>query len=194
MPGRQRPAGGKAVSNVNIETQQPLIEKILSIWKERIGDDYPGYRGHVYRMFNFCLALRSCTEEEKTKLAVAACFHDIGLWSDHTIDYIPPSVSQAKQHLSSTGLEAWSEEIGLMVEMHHKVRSYRDERFPLVELFRKGDLVDLSLGAFTFGLPRSFIRQVKRTIPNQGFHKTLLRYAKKWFSRHPLSPPPFVKW
>jgi len=25
-------------------------------------------------MFNFCLALRECTEDEKKKIAIAACF------------------------------------------------------------------------------------------------------------------------
>ena len=179
---------------MNIETQNDLIEEILTAWKDRIGADYLCYKGHVYRMFNFCLALHPCTEEEKTKLAIAACFHDIGLWSDHTVDYIPPSVVQAKLYLSSSGFEAWSEEIGLMIEMHHKVRTYKDARYPLVELFRKGDLIDFSLGIFTFGLPRSYIRQVKNTIPNNGFHKFLMRCARDWFLAHPFSPPPFMKW
>ena len=156
---------------MGIETSHPLIEEILSVWKDRIGDDYLGYRGHVYRMFNFCLALRPSTEEEKTKLAIAACFHDIGLWSDDTVDYIPPSVAQVKKYLSDARLEAWSEEVGLMVEMHHKVRAYRDERYPLVELFRKGDLVDFSLGVFTFGLPRSYVKR------RQGNH------TKQWISQ-----------
>jgi len=75
---------------MDIETSNDLIEEILATWKDRIGDDYPGYRGHIYRMFNFCQALRLCSEEEKTKLAIAACHHDIGLWSAHTVDYIPP--------------------------------------------------------------------------------------------------------
>ena len=115
-----------------IETNHPLIEEILSEWKTRIGDEYVGYGGHVYRMFNFCLALSQCSEEEKTKLAIAACFHDIGLWSDQTVDYISPSIVQAKRYLTKTGQEAWSEEIGLMIEWHHKVRRYKDDRFPLV--------------------------------------------------------------
>ncbi|MGV2388825.1 MAG UNVERIFIED_CONTAM: hypothetical protein LVR29_12755 [Microcystis novacekii LVE1205-3] len=42
-----------------------------------------------------------------------------------------------------------------MVEMHHKVRTYKTDRYPLVELFRRGDLVDFSLGFFKFGIPRS---------------------------------------
>ena len=179
---------------MKIVTTHDLIEKILSEWKDLIGEDYPGYRGHVYRMFNFCLALRPCNEEEQTKLAIAASFHDIGLWSDHTVDYIPPSVFQVKQYLASNGLETWSEEIGLMVEFHHKIRPFPDNSYPLVELFRKGDLVDFSLGVFSFQIPRSYIKEVKTTIPNNGFHKFLMKGAKDWFSKHPFSPPPFMKW
>ena len=146
----------------------------------------PRYRSYV--------APRSRSEEEKTKLAIAACFHDIGLWSDQTVDYIPPSIAQAKQYLTETGREAWSEEIGLMIEWHHKVRRYRDDRFPLVEVFRKGDLVDFSLGIFKCGLSKSYLDEVKAGIPNAGFHRFLIKGAKQWFSEHPLRPPPFIKW
>lgn len=179
---------------MNIETKNDFIEEIFATWKDRIGDDYPGYRGHVYRMFNFCLALGSCTEEEKTKLAIAACFHDIGLWSAHTVDYIPPSVSEAKKYLLETGRQEWSEEIGLMIEMHHKVRTYKTHRYPLVERFRKGDLVDFSLGLFKFGISPAFVREVKKAIPNNGFHRFLMKGAREWFAKHPFSPPPFMKW
>ena len=119
-------------------------------------------------------ALRQCSEDEETKLAIAACFHDIGLWSDQTVDYIPPSIVQAKRYLTETGQDDWSEEIGLMIEWHHKVRRYRDDQFPLVEVFRKGDLVDLSLGFFKCGLPKSFVNEVKARIPNAGFHRFLM--------------------
>ena len=89
-----------------VERQNPLIESILSDWRERIGGDYAGYRGHVYRMFNYCLALHPASDEEKTKLAIAACFHDIGLWSDHTVDYLAPSVVQAENYFAETGRKA----------------------------------------------------------------------------------------
>ncbi len=164
---------------MDIETKNDLIEEILAAWKDRIGDDYLGYRGHVYRMFNFCLALHSCTEEEKTKLAIAACFHDLGLWSAHTVDYIPPSVSEVKRYLSETGQQEWSEEIGLMVEMHHKVRTYKTDRYPLVELFRRGDLVDFSLGFFKFGIPPAYVSEVKKAIPNKYLGKINYILASK---------------
>lgn len=177
-----------------IITHDPLIEAILADWQSVIGDDYLGYRGHVYRMFNFCLALRSCSVEEKTKLAIAACFHDLGLWSDQTTDYIPPSITQLQRYCTAHHLEAWTEELSLMVEMHHKVLPDRGDRSPLVELFRRGDLVDFSRGIFTSGLPRSQIRQVQAKIANHGFHRFLLRGAVDWFKQHPFSPPPFMRW
>lgn len=179
---------------MNIARQHALIEEILEAWQERIGADYLGYKGHVYRMFNFCLALRPCSAEEQKKLAIASCFHDIGLWSAHTVDYIPPSIREAQRYLAATGLQAWSEEISLMIELHHKVRRYSEDRYPLVELFRQGDLVDFSLGVFRCGLPRSWIRQVKQAIPNNGFHQFLLKGAGTWFAKHPFRPPPFMRW
>lgn len=175
-------------------THVPRIEEILTDWQAVIGDDYLGYRGHVYRMFNFCLALRPCSAEEQTKLAIAAGFHDIGLWSDHTTDYIPPSIVQLQTYCTTHHLDAWTEELCLMVEMHHKVFAYRGDRSPLIELFRQGDLVDFSRGTLTCGLPRNYVRQVQAAIPNNGFHRFLLRGAVDWFTHHPFSPPPFMRW
>ena len=179
---------------MEIETQHALIDSILADWEARIGEDYMGYRGHVYRMFNYCLALHSGTKEEEEKLAIAACFHDIGLWSDHTVDYLPPSIEQAKCYLRDAGKEGWFEEIAQMIEWHHKLRPYRNEQFPLVEVFRKADLVDFSFGLFKCGLPKDLVKAVKATIPNAGFHRFLWKGAKEWFVAHPFIPPPFMRW
>ena len=179
---------------MEIVKTHPLIEEILAIWKDQIGETYDGYCGHVYRMFNCCLALKDCSEEETRKLAIAAAFHDIGLWSAHTVDYVPPSVEEAQKWLVENNLSEWVEEIGLMIDMHHKIRPYRNSKYPLVELFRKADLVDFSLGFFKFGLPSKYVSLLKAEIPNNGFHKFLIGGAKDWFSKHPLSPPPFIKW
>lgn len=177
-----------------IETTHELIEIILAKWEGAIGEDYLGYKGHVYRMFNFCLALHPCTEEDNTKLAIAACFHDMGLWPDRTLDYLPASISHAAQYLSDSGREEWSEEMALMIGMHHKVRAYPDRRYPLVEVFRKGDLVDVSLGLLSCGIPRSYITDVKNHFPNHGFHTFLLKTGRAWVSRHPFNPAPFMRW
>ena len=175
------------------ENQIPLLDSILDEWKQTIGNDFEGYKNHVYRMVNFCFALNPCSEEEREKIVIAAAFHDIGLWAGNTLDYIPPSIPPAIEYLKRRGLENWTNEISLMISEHHKVRPYTGP-FPLVEIFRKGDLVDFSLGMVTFGLPVEYINKVKAEMPNAGFHANLIRLAAKWFIKHPLNPAPMMKW
>ena len=177
-----------------VEGQIPLLEDILTEWKETIGNEYEGYKNHVYRMIHFCLALKNCSEEEKEKIIIAGAFHDLGIWINNTIDYIPPSLPPAMEYLKSRNLEAWSTEIELMITEHHKIREYENTTYPLVELFRKGDLVDFSFGLFKFSIPKTYINQVKAKFPNAGFHKYLGKRAVKWFAKHPLNPAPMMKW
>lgn len=177
-----------------IEPHLGLLEAILGQWKDAIGKDFTAYRNHVYRMIHFCFALRECSEGEKQKIIIAGAFHDIGIWSDSTIDYLPPSCARARQYLRDHKLEDWIPEVELMIDEHHKLRAFRDGRYPLVEVFRKADLVDVSLGLVKFGLPGSVVAEVKAAFPNSGFHKRLMGIAGEWFSKHPLSPPPFYKW
>lgn len=179
---------------MQIEQQIPLLEEIFSEWKTVIGNEYQGYRNHVYRMIHFCFALRQCSEEEKQKIIIAAAFHDIGIWIEDTVDYIEPSIPPAVEYLKRSGLESWTAEISLMISEHHKMRAYKGDFFPLVELFRKADLVDFSFGAVKFGLPKPVIVEVKAAFPNANFHKNLGKRAARWFVRHPLNPAPMMKW
>ncbi|MCK5394525.1 MAG: hypothetical protein KAJ32_00960 [Gammaproteobacteria bacterium] len=176
------------------EEQIPLLEEILKEWKEVIGNEYEGYKNHVSRMILFCFALKDCNEEEKEKIIIAGAFHDIGIWIKDTVDYIPPSLPPAMEYLKKRNLEAWSTEIELMITEHHKIREYKDTSYPLVEIFRKGDLVDFSFGLFKFGISKSYIKDVKAKFPNSGFHKNLGKRATKWFLKHPLNPAPMMKW
>ena len=181
-------------SVVNIETRIDLLEDILAPWAPAMGADGKGYKNHCYRMIHFTLALYPCDEQEKHKLVIAAAHHDIGIWSDHTVDYLPPSRAEALRYLEAQGQSEWSEEIGLIIDEHHKLTRFKDPKFPLVEAFRRGDLVDFSMGWLRQGLPRSLVREVQAAFPNAGFHKMLMRSAGQWFRQHPLSPPPFMKW
>ena len=172
----------------------PLLEELLEERKHVIGSEYEGYKKHLYRMVHFCLALRECTEDEREKIIIAGAFHDIGIWIKDTVDYIPPSIPPAMEYLYRSNLEAWSAEIEPMITEYHKVREYRDKSYPLVELFRKGDLVDFSLGLFKFGILKSYIQDVKRRLPNADFHNNLGKRVARWFIKHPLNPIPMMKW
>ncbi|MDD5274311.1 MAG: hypothetical protein PHU14_16535, partial [Methylovulum sp.] len=79
-------------------------------------------------------------------------------------------------------------------DMHHKFKPYTDAHYPLVEVFRKADLVDFSLGWLRAQVPKAYVNRVKNQFPNAGFHKRLLQLAWGWFSKHPISAPPFMKW
>lgn len=177
-----------------IEKRIPLLEEILSEWKQTIGNDYQGYKNHVYRIIHCCFALKNCNEEEREKLIIAAAFHDIGIWTENTLDYIPPSILPAIEYLDRRNLQNWSSEIKLMITEHHKLKQYKDNTYPLVEVFRKGDLVDFSFGLFRFGIPKKGLQKLKARFPNAGFHKNLGKLAIKRAIEHPSNPVPMMKW
>jgi hypothetical protein len=179
---------------MKIENRISLVEEILNARKLEMGNDYPGYKNHVYRMIHFCFALHDFKREEREKIIIAGCFHDLGIWIQNTFDYLLPSIALAKEYVTHNGLDHWFAEIELMIDMHHKLTPYRDERYPLVEVFRKGDLVDFSLGIVKCGLPKSFIKGVKERFPNAGFHKRLVQLELGWVSKHPSNPLPILKW
>lgn len=176
-----------------IEDRIALVEEILGKRKVEIGKDYAGYKNHVYRMLNFCFALHACHAEAREKLIIAGCFHDLGIWTSNTFAYLPPSMALAKTYLQQNQLEPWIAEIELMIALHHKLSRYQDARYPLVEIFRKGDLVDFSLGLVKCGLPKAYIQSVKSRFPNAGFHKRLVQLEVGWVSRHPANPLPVFK-
>ena len=175
------------------DAEIPLLEEILAEWKQVIGADYQAYRNHVYRVVHFCTWLHACSAEDREKIVVAACFHDIGIWTAGTLDYLPPSVRLAGEYLVARGREAWVPEVTLMIDMHHKVGRYEDPRYPLVEPFRRADIADFSLGLFRMGVPAEVIAQVKAAFPNAGFHKRLAQLGARWLARHPLNPLPMFR-
>ncbi|PYS99154.1 MAG: hypothetical protein DMF63_13895 [Acidobacteria bacterium] len=171
---------------MKIETEIPLIDGILAEPK------LAGYRNHVYRMVNFCFAQGDFDAEQKEKIILAGCFHDLGIWWADTWDYLPPSMSLANQYLTANGHDDWSSEISMMIDLHHRIRKCAEGS--LVEIFRRGDLVDFSLGLFKCGISPEFVREVKKEFPNAGFHRQLLAHACRWTVRHPLNPVPVLKW
>lgn len=174
-----------------------VIEEVLATWTAALGSDAPGYRGHVYRVLNFARALAPAPEAPALDdtLAVAAVFHDLGIWSDGTFDYLAPSIDRARAHLAAHPLPAVAaSEVASMIDLHHKVTACPADATPLSEVFRRADLVDLSLGVVRFGLSPRFVNDVRASFPNAGFHRCLLRIGARWFARHPTRPLPMFRW
>lgn len=178
--------------NLKIREQLTIVDDILGEQEAVLNLNLAPYRNHVYRMVNFCFAFGELSSEEEEKIVIAGCFHDIGIWTATTFDYLPPSIDAAAGHLSKAGRPELVGHVSQMIDQHHKLRRFGGDR--LTEIFRQGDLVDFSLGTITCGIDRSFIREVRERFPNNGFHAGLLRTAGLWVVRHPLNPIPVLKW
>jgi hypothetical protein len=175
-------------------TNLPTVEEALGNHEPLLKTDATGYRNHVYRVANLCLAAARGHPVDLDKLAVAAVFHDLGIWTNHTFDYIAPSVALARAHLAARGLAEWAPEIEAIIVNHHKVTSSQSQPLSLVESFRRADWIDVTCGLRRFGVPRPFIATVRYTWPDAGFHRRLVQLMLDRVWNHPLSPLPMVKW
>ena len=173
--------------------QIPILDRILEAHATELGDDFTAYRNHTYRVVNLCVALSPTNTEHLEKIATAAAFHDLGIWTDRTFDYLRPSVNLACAHLMRSGKDEWASEITEMILEHHKVSSYRGNKDWLVDPFRRADWVDVSMGLITFGLPRNLVREILSTWPGAGFHKRLVQLELNHLRTHPWNPLPMVR-
>ncbi|MCB9306120.1 MAG: HD domain-containing protein [Lewinellaceae bacterium] len=169
-----------------------LIEAVLERYRSHLGEDYDKYRNHVYRVYSLCL-LFDGDAANRDKYALAAAFHDLGIWTDRTFDYLDPSIGQAGAYLRETGRADWIDEISQMIFWHHKLSPYNAGNKTTVDNFRKADWVDLTLGSLAFGLRRNAIRAIRQRWPNAGFHVFLLKKSVQNFFMHPLNPLPVFK-
>src|SRR3990167_892769 len=175
-------------------TEVALLDELLERYASVLGDDLTAYRNHTYRVMNFCSALSANnTPEQLQKMAIAAAFHDMGIWTDRTFDYLEPSEKLAKAYLAQSGNEDLTPEVVAMISAHHKITAYQAGPDSLVESFRKADWIDVSKGLITFGLPRTLVREVLCAFPNAGFHKRLVQLSFKRLLTHPFSPLPMMR-
>lgn len=144
-------------------------------------------------MYHICQTLTSLSTKDEQKLQVALAFHDLGLFTENTVDYLPPSMALADDYLKEHHLQKWQKEIALMIGEHHKITPYQTSTYPLVELLRRADLVDFSLGLVRHGVDRAVITQLKQEFPNAGFHKMVVKEQLAWITSHPKNPFPIFK-
>lgn len=186
--GAASPAGGRTLLK-----EIPTIDEVLEAHAAELGGDFAAYRNHAYRVANLCVALSPDGAAQLEKIAAAAAFHDLGIWTDRTFDYLRPSVTLACAHLARAGRDEGASEVAEMILQHHKLSKYRGPSHSLVEPLRRADWVDVSKGLFTFGLPRALVREIFSAWPNEGFHNRLVRLGLARLRTHPLNPLPMVR-
>ncbi len=60
--------------------------------------------------------------------AVAAVFHDLGIWTNGTFDYLAPSIALARDYLVASAREDWTDEIEEMIVTTTRSRRRRSIR------------------------------------------------------------------
>lgn len=169
------------------------IETLLKPYTELLGKDFDGYKNHLYRVINFCHLQSPLSPEESGKLEIAAVFHDLAIWTNHTADYVLPSEELARRYLTSIDCPEWTEDVCRIVREHHKITA-ADSPDSLTEIFRKADWVDVTYGIRSFGLEKPIIQKIYRAFPDMGFHPLLVRIIRSQIFRHPFNPLPMFKW
>lgn len=170
-----------------------IIDRILRTHADVLGRDFAGYANHAHRVARLCVALSPDTPGAVEKSAIAAAFHDLGIWTDRTFDYLAPSVRLAQAYLRERGRAEWADEVSAMILEHHKLSPYRNDAYTLVEPFRRADWIDVSKGLLRFGVSKALLEELQATWPNAGFHATLVRLELKRLRTHPWSPLPMMR-
>ena len=177
-------------------TEIATHDELLRAHAAALGGDFTAYRNHTYRVVNLCAAFSSAESfrdpEQLEKMAIAAAFHDMGIWPDGTFESLRPSVRLACAHLDRSGRAEWSSEITEMILEHHKISAYRGNPHWLVEPFRRADWTDVSR-LLTFGLSRQLLREIFSAWPSAGFHKKLVQLELRRLRTHPWNPLPMVR-
>jgi hypothetical protein len=181
--------GGEATVLTDIAT----LDAILQAHATQLGDDFTRYRNHCYRVANLCVVQSAGGAGAIEKIAVAVAFHDLGIWTDGTFDYLQPSVRLASAYLAGSAKAEWQAEVSEMILNHHKISRYRQNPEWLVEAFRRSDWIDVTRGALAFGVPRRTIRRLYEIWPGDGFHRMLVRLELKHLRKQPLNPLPVLR-
>jgi hypothetical protein len=171
----------------------PLIDEVLDAWAPGLGRDAAAYRGHAQRVYHFALRL-SPAAPQRGLLAVASAFHDLGIWSDKTFDYLAPSRARAEAFIAERMPELGATAAGALIENHHRLGSMgASDHAGAMDAFRKADWIDVSGGLYGASLDYAFVREVVAAFPYAGFHVMLVRTACRWCLRHPLRPLPMLR-
>ena len=173
------------------------VDDTLSAYREALGPDAMAYRNHVCRVLAFVSRLVPAEPVGGTlsePLLQAAIYHDLGIWTDRTFDYLAPSRRLAAAALDEQGASSLAPEVEAIIENHHKLTPYLGPFASGVEAFRRADLVDVSLGLISFGLPGRFVAAIRREFPNAGFHRRLVQLTLHQLLLTPVRPLPMLRW
>lgn len=152
-----------------------IIERELAPVRACVGEDFSGYRNHVYRVLTYALHFLDGDPRWRPAIAFALAHHDIGLWTDRALAYLEPSERHAELARQARAPELDAQLVRDLIHWHHKITPFRGPNAPVVNAVRKADWVDASGGRVAKGLSRKQIVTVMTALPPLGFYETLAR-------------------
>ncbi|MFT4396750.1 HD domain-containing protein [Gordonia lacunae] len=176
------------------------VDNFLAPYRSDLGTDATMYRNHVLRVLFLADALtaehRRISPEYPSPssdrdFVLAATFHDLGIWTAGTFDYLQPSMALAAEHATRSGGSYDIELITTMIAQHHKLRAAASPS-SFVEILRRADAIDVS-GGMLYRCYRPY-RVAVRHYPTIGFHRQLIRLTARRWRTHPTSPLPMLRW
>jgi hypothetical protein len=189
--GRSVLTSGSPSSEFVIYDHYPALDDELLDLSKYIGKDFQAYRNHCLRVLTFTkffldqnaasdggVNLKQELPNAMDLAATAMAYHDVGLWTDHDLNYLEPSAKK----LDQTVFNGFSlHEIRVMDEIilqHHKITTYDSTEFTdaenlLINAVRKADWTDATMGLVRYGLPATLLEMAYTKIPEAGFHMML---------------------
>ena len=161
--------------DIHIIQNIPEVESILTDYKDVIGSDYDGYRGHIYRVLSYSMHYLNNNEQKQylDVIAAALVYHDIGLWTDKQLDYLEPGCKHAKERFEGVFDQDKLDLMDGIITYHHKFTPYEGTNAHIINAVRKADMIDFSLGLVNYGMPDRHIQLIHQNIANNGFHMHL---------------------
>jgi hypothetical protein len=183
----QKPAAADEI--VRTAAEQACLVKL----RDLVGEANGPVERHSARVARIAqeLSRRGSYAIDREVVVCAAWLHDAGLYPGAATRkaYVSDGRVLARELLAGQG---WTEErralCGDAVERHHELTS-QWQRGAEVELLRRADLVDVSQGLVRFGLPRLWVRELRSSIPVDGFVPEVLRQLAVAARRRPASLP-----
>lgn len=167
-------------NEIDIKTERPWVEELFAPYRDAIGDDFGGYRNHVYRTVSYAMHFLSGEPKFERMVETAFVYHDIGLWTDRELAYLEPSERLALADNEEYGWGLDAETLRGIIHWHHKVFRYRGPNQRIIDACRKADWIDATKGIMRKGMSKANVRAVENAFPNLGFHNTLIRLAKDY--------------
>lgn len=183
----------KLSEDIQVITHSDHVESLLAPYRDVIGDDFKGYRGHIYRVLSYALHFLGGEMPSRAPIETALVYHDLGLWSDRELAYLEPSIERVK---ADNEARQWGHDPQLLRDIiywHHKVTPFHGPNAEIVNAVRKADWIDATAGLVRKGMPKACIRKVTAAIPSAGFYDTLKRIGPELTGSLPKSVSGLLK-